>query len=218
MRFFNLDNRFWQLMFFTIDIVLLGILWILLSLTVVGFGPACTALYYAMAKSIRRERGRPFHEFFHALKQNWWKSMILGLILVLISVGLMAMDFPTLMEPLFSGTVTDELALFWAVVRLVVLLTVSMHIFPVISRFQVTVPKAALLSFLLSLRHLGKTVVLSLVFLILFVITYFFPVLTLFAPGLFTYFHTFREERILKQYILDAGIDISGEKDPWYME
>ncbi len=218
MRFFSADNRLWQMIFLLTDIILLGILWILLTLTVVGFGPASTALYYAIAKSIRRERGRPFYEFFQALKQNWWKSMFAGLILELLMVGLMALDYPVLMEPVISGTVSDGLDMFWAVLRVTLLLTVSMHLFPVLSRFQLTMPKAWLLSVLLALRHLGKTLVLSLVFLILFVATIFFPVLTLFAPGLFSYFQSFREERILKQYIEDAGIDISDADDPWYME
>ncbi len=218
MRFFSPDNKFWQMIFLTMQIVLLGLLWIVFTLTVVGFGPASTALYYAIAKSIRRERGRPFQEFFRALKQNWWKAMFTGLIVELLMVGLMMLDYPVLMEPFLTGDVSDDLAFFWAILRLVLLLTVSMHLFPVISRFQVTLPKVWVLSILLAMRHLGKTLALSLVFLILFVVTIFFPVITIFAPGLFVFFQSYREERILKQYILDAGIDISGEEDPWYME
>lgn len=218
MRFFSADNRLWQLIFLTTDIVLLGILWLLLSLTIVGFGPASTALYYAIAKSIRRERGRPFREFFHALKQNWWKSMFAGLIVYAIIVGIMLLDYGTLVAPLLNRTDVDGMKMFWAVFRLISVLTVSMHIFPVLSRFQLPFHKAWLLSFLLTLRHLGKTLALALLFVVLFIVTIFFPALPFFVPGFFTYFQSFREERILKQYILDAGIDISGEKDPWYME
>ena len=195
MRFFNADNRFWRLIILTADILLLGLLWTILTLTVVGFGPASTALYYAIAKSIRRERGRPFQEFFHALKQNWWKSMIVGLVLELIMAGLMMMDFTVLAEPFLTGDISDDPSFFWAILHLVLLLIFSMHIFPVLSRFQTTLPKAAMLSILLSFRHLGKTLMLSLVFLILFVVSIFFPVLSLIAPGLFTYFHSFREEK-----------------------
>ena len=95
MRFFSTDNRLWQLIFLTTDIVLLGLLWIVLSLTIVGFGPASTALYYAIAKSIRRERGRPFREFFHALKQIWWKSMFAGLIIYILMIGICLITLPS---------------------------------------------------------------------------------------------------------------------------
>ena len=104
------------------------------------------------------------------------------------------------------------------ILYLVLLLTISMHLFPVLSRFQISVPKTAVLSIMLVLRHLGKSLALSIILLILFVVSYFFPVAALVAPGLFAYYQSFREERILKQYILDAGIDTSGEEDPWYME
>ena len=218
MRFFSTGNRFWQLIFLITDIVLLGLLWLVLSLTVVGFGPASTALYYSIAKSIRRKRGRPFHEFFHALKQNWRNAMFAGLIVFVLMIGIMILDYDTLVVPLLNRTDVDGSKMFWAFFRLVALLTASMHIFPVLSRFQLPFHKAWVLSFMLTLRHLSKTLVMSLAFVVLYVVTIFFPALPFFVPGFFTFFQSFQEERILKQYILDAGIDISGEKDPWYME
>ena len=46
-----------------------------IGLTIVGIGPASTALYYATAKALRYERGHALKEFFHGLKASWKISM-----------------------------------------------------------------------------------------------------------------------------------------------
>ena len=75
------------------DIFIVSILWIVLCLTVVGFGPACSAAYYAMAKCVRRDRGNIFKEFWNALRSNFGQALLLGLLTTIFGVSLFFFDF-----------------------------------------------------------------------------------------------------------------------------
>ena len=72
-----------------IDVVWLGLLWLVCSLPVLTLGAASTALYYAMVKSVRHERGHATKEFFRAFRMNFRQATALWLIcLGVLAVGL----------------------------------------------------------------------------------------------------------------------------------
>ena len=56
------------------ELVVLSILWFFTSLPVVTIGVSTTALYYAMVKSVRMDRGYFFKEYFKAWKDNFLRS------------------------------------------------------------------------------------------------------------------------------------------------
>lgn len=66
-----------------VDLVALGFLTLLLCVPVVTACPAVTALYYSVAKSIRRGRGGPYREYFRSFKENLVQGMGLSVILAL---------------------------------------------------------------------------------------------------------------------------------------
>ena len=53
-----------------VDLVALGVLTLILCIPVVTICPAVTALYYSVAKSVRRGRGGPYREYFRSFREN----------------------------------------------------------------------------------------------------------------------------------------------------
>ena len=104
-KFFSVDNKFFTTINKIVDMMWLSILWsvcclpllflifsiivnyemLLLSIVLlpIGFitvGPASAALYYAIVKSVRRERSYATKCFFHAFKVNFKVGFISSMI------------------------------------------------------------------------------------------------------------------------------------------
>ena len=52
------------------DLILLGLVWSVTSVPLLTLGTSCTALYYAVSKSVRFGEGKPLKEYFRAWKEN----------------------------------------------------------------------------------------------------------------------------------------------------
>lgn len=61
-------------------LIVLSVCFLLCSLPLITTGAAASALYYAVAKSVRRERGYPTKEFFRAFKRNLKNGTVLTVI------------------------------------------------------------------------------------------------------------------------------------------
>ena len=66
-----------------VDLVALGVLTLILCIPVVTICPAVTALYYSVAKSVRRGRGGPYREYFRSFRENLLQGIALSVILAL---------------------------------------------------------------------------------------------------------------------------------------
>ena len=52
------------------ELILLGLVWLLTSFPVLTIGTSTIALYHAIVKSVRHERGYPVREYFKAFRQH----------------------------------------------------------------------------------------------------------------------------------------------------
>lgn len=215
MNFFNPENKFIRGLTDVFDLILLGLLWLLLSATVVGIGPASTALYYAVTKSVRKGRGKPVAEFIYALKQNWKQSLIVGIILTVLGIAVYLYDWNYIIVLITTGTVENTLLTVLAFVKILLLLGISIYIFPILSRFHIKLPKAILISLALTFRHIFRTLytVALLIAMILLVITA--PFIAWLLPGIFTWLLSIPMESILRKY---TPTDESNNADQWYLE
>ena len=112
----NPDNKFFSFMGKAFDIVVLNAIWLLLCVplpifTVVWIAqtenflfliltvlallpivPATTALYYAIVKSVRRERSYAIKEYFRSFFRNFKQGAVFSLLAILFAV-ILFIDF-----------------------------------------------------------------------------------------------------------------------------
>lgn len=198
-RAFSMDNPIFVFIGKAVDVIFLGILWLVLCLPIVTAGPASAALYYVMIKNVRRERGMLFKEFFGAFKENFKQGALLTLILVLYcAVGgacvyaahLMYMNdavgaiYPALSAGIFA--IPLVIALPW--------------LFPLLSRFNANIKTLIKGAFVFGISNLLSTLVLAaggvLCVLVAFIMPFLFPLL----PGVYAFASTFLVERGMRRY------------------
>lgn len=217
MKLLNPNSEFMQAMEGIFYLIVLGLLWLLISFTIVGIGPAAVALYYAVVKSVRRGRGTPFREFFSALKlkQNWLTALIIHILLLAFGWVLYAYDWNYIVLWIKTGTITDPLQTILAIVKIFFLLGMICYVYPVISRFKVTVPKALMLSVFFCVRYLWITILAVALLLLTALVALAYPALSWMVPGVFVWLLSYPVESILCKYVPDA--DRNGP-DTWYLE
>ena len=81
-----------------VDLFFLSILWSICTATILGSGIAGIALYYAVAKSVRKERDHAMRSFFKAIKENWKAGLLIGLLLMLFAASAYFVDVPAILR------------------------------------------------------------------------------------------------------------------------
>ena len=252
-KFFSADNKFFVLMSKIFDMLVLSVTWLLFSVSGLGvagycvgtgkveagsfvfyvllvlaaalttlIGPASTAFYYTVVKVIRRERSYMFKEFFRSFKLNFKQGVILGLIYEVLTV-LAIVDFLYLWETSQAGSKMGGMMLGAFLVLVIFTIFSVVYIFPVLSRFTVTIKNLIKWAFFMSIRHIGWTLLLAVMFIgsgvIMYLSFFYMPPLMFIMPGLYTILASFPMERIFKRYM--PAEEISGEEsgiDQWYNE
>ena len=191
------------------QLILLSLLWILGCLPLVTVVPATTALYYAVMKSVRRERGRAAGEFFQSFRRNLKRGIPITLLLALPG-ALMCVNLQALGAGENGGMAGANLLL------LILLAMTAVYISPVLSRFDMGIGKALKLSFVMAIRFLPYTLlILASAVLLGYVQFFLLPMPTvLLLPSLVCLGVTFLMEKALRKFM--------PEKKPgdvaWYYE
>ena len=251
--FFSSDNKFFVLMSKIFDMLVLSIMWLILSvsgLAIAGYligtgavvigsvpffgliivsmaltaltGPASTAFYYTVVKVIRRERSYLFKEFFRSFKLNFKQGMLIAFIYeILAFVGVV--DFLFLTETSGAGAKMNGVMLGAFLVLVIFTIFSVVYIFPVLSRFTVTTKNLIKWAFYMSVRHIGWTILLAVMFVGSAVLMYFsffyMPPLMIILPGVYTILASLPMERIFKRYMpQEEESDEESGIDRWYNE
>ncbi|MBP3617166.1 MAG: YesL family protein [Lachnospiraceae bacterium] len=251
--FFSSDNKFFILMSKIFDMLVLSIVWLLLSISglmLAGYfigtgivevgsglffvlllvsvfltclmGPASTAFYYTVVKVIRRERSYLFKEFFRSFKLNFKQGMLIALIYVIIAF-VAAVDMMFLLESSGEGSKMSGIMLGAFFVLVIFTVFSIVYVFPVLSRFTVTIKNLIKWAFFMSIRHIGWTLLLAVMFLGCGVLMYFsffyMPPLMVVLPGVYTLLASFPMEHIFKRYMpQEEESDEESGIDRWYNE
>jgi len=211
--FFDVDGPVVTFLTKTGELILLGLVYVLCCLPVVTFGAATTSLYNAVGKSIRHGRGYPVREFFRGMKQYFKRSTIAGLILLAWCVGLVLLN----MKAVHVEQSLQSFAAKGFVILVILTLAIAVYLFPILSRFRISVGGAFSMAFIISGQHFIVTLIhiavfAGLVYLYIFVI----PILTLlFIPAFWMLGSNLLLERVLKDYMPEPTEE---EKDRWYYE
>ena len=252
-KFFSADNKLFVLMSKIFDMLVLSVMWLLFSITgmfISGYfigtgkvefwspmffillivsaaltsliGPASTAFYYTVVKVIRRERSYLMKEFFRSFKLNFKQGVILGFIYEVLTF-LAVVDFLYLWESSQTGSKIGGMMLGSFFVLAIFTVFSVIYIFPVLSRFTVTIKNLIKWAFFMSFRHIGWTLLLAVLFIgsgVLMYFSFFFmPPLMIVLPGVYTLLASFPMEHIFKRYMpVEETSEEESGVDQWYNE
>ena len=198
-----------------VDLVALGVLTLILCIPVVTICPAVTALYYSVAKSVRRGRGGPYKEYFRSFKENILQGIALSVILALFcAVGFFAAVY--VVNRPQSGTVDFFYRATFFFSALVVFFVLAFGC-PVLSRFRFKTAQILLFSLRAALRFPLRTLGLAALWAALGAAFRFFPPALILAPGLGTFAATFLLEPAFRHYMPERS-EFDEGTDTWYLE
>ena len=220
--FFSPENKFLNALGKVFDLLVLSLMWLVLCLPIITIGPASTAFYYTVVKVIRRDRSYLFKEFFRSFKLNFKQGVIVTLIYVVLAV-LMVIDIDFAIQLTQDGSKIGSILYGVFIAEAVFVIFTLVYIFPVLSRFTVTIKHLFKWSFFMSVKHLGWTVLLAVLFVGTAVMMYmsflFLPPLCIILPGIYTLVASFMIEKVFKRYMpKEEESDEESGVDRWYNE
>ncbi|MBR6321906.1 MAG: glutamate--tRNA ligase [Lachnospiraceae bacterium] len=214
-RIFDMNNPVWQFMGKLFDAFILHFIWVICCIPIVTFGPATTALFYAMMRNVRDEDPHYVRAFFRSFKENLKQGIVIGLIFLIVGALLgYGMWFYTANRD--SGTMYSVL---WGInLAMIIIYTMTLqYVFAVQSRFYNTVSKTISNAFFMSIRHFGWTFVMIVIFALVYFLVFFvgFVPLLLIGYGLVVFLDAYILNHVFKPYV-KAAEEAQGteEKDP----
>lgn len=189
----------------------LSVLWLLFSLPLITFGPATMAAYHCAVKVIRRDRSKLLKEFTKAFRENLKAGMIVGTAALLVAALLV---LGVRVASVMSADSSLWAALSYVYFFLLVLLGCCvMFVFPVFSRFRMSVKQGLKLGLVSAFRHLFTAITCLLVWILAAQIFRFLPAMGIVLPGCCFVVCSLVIEPVLKSYTV-----ASDGEDAWYLE
>ena len=88
----NFNSRLYHYMSKLAECMILSLLWMALSLPVITFGAATSALYYCAVKVLRKDEGSAFKDFWRAFKSNLNQGVLTVLFAAVICILVVLID------------------------------------------------------------------------------------------------------------------------------
>lgn len=213
MGLFNYNNPVIKFMVKVANMMIVSLYWVLCCLPLVTILPACAGLYYATTHAVFKDGGggvtRAFFDAFKdACKPGILLSVIMDVLTVLIYLGII------------TGLQTWQENLFWAFYLaagfLIAFLLLSALIFlgPVLSRFSAGAVVVLRLAFYFSGRHIFRSVLYVLLFVVMVYAVDFFPLLLLIVPALYTDLIHGGVEKSMEAFISSSQLEETHESEP----
>lgn len=200
---FSFNGPLWRGLTFIGDVVVMHFLWLLCCLPVFTIGASTTALYYAAMKRIRTDEGSVSSNFFRSFKQNFRQSTIYWLLILVAGVVLyFDLNFTTTYDSALA-----KVLLVGCVLLTVLLWMTLLYLFPVQAKFESSLLGNLRNAFLLSVRHLPYTLLLTVIWAMVWLLLAIFPpftgLLIICGGGLLACFTAPIYIQIFRKYIPD---------------
>ncbi|MGB4659523.1 MAG: YesL family protein [Mobilitalea sp.] len=215
---FNMDNGFFTALGKICDMLFISVIWAILCIPIITIGPANTALYYVTVKVIRRERGYLYREFFKSFKLNFKRGALTG---VGLTVAYIILGFDLYWAWANLNGTNKASILFGVFVAITFLISCfAVYIFPILSRFDMTVKQLLKAASFMSMRHLPSTVGVLIITAAAIVGVIAIPIAIFIIPAVSTLLISFLMERVLKKYMPkeEEPSEEETKKDEWYLE
>lgn len=194
---FNPENSFWEFMTNMTNVLFVGLIWLICCLPIITIGASTTALYDYSLKLADSTDGYVLKSFFKAFKNNFVKSTILW-IFMLLGTGFLVIDAYICLR---MGTAFSKF-LFFAIIAIGILyFIICIYIFPVLAFFRVNVKEVIKNAFIMGVGNLPLTLLIIIILGIGGFIIYTVPYL-IFALGSFVaYVSSFCYLSVFKKYV-----------------
>ena len=208
---FNYDNGLMTTLGKICDCMILSILWCVCSIPIITVGASTAALYYAVNKSIRYNRGYAYKEFFSAFKSNFKQ----GTIVWLINLGLLlfgAYDCYILYQ--LRENISGAGIIIAVIIALYIFLIMWMtYVYPYMARFAL--PTKALMKncVILALAHFLRSVLLTVLFVAAVVASLTVPMAGIFVPVIYMVIANRIVERVFRKYMSEEDIEAEEERN-----
>ena len=130
-----------------------NLLWLLFSLPIFTMGAATTAAYYVIGKAIRDEDVHVLKDFIKSFKLNFKQGTIIWLVLS-VAIGIIYLNIKNI-------KLLGKIAAYLYPVQIVIaiqIIIVGIYIFPMLSRYEMSIKKLFTTSFFMAYRHLVTTI------------------------------------------------------------
>lgn len=173
---FNFEGPFFTFFSRIADLLLLNLLFLICSLPIVTIGASTTAMYYVTLKMVRNEESYITKSFFKSFKQNFLQATGIWLLILFVSIVL-ATDYRVVtneeIAALITSSAVKNIIMVATMIMTIFVAGISVYVFPILAKFDNSVKNTIRNAFLMSIRHLPKTVLLIIIPLIPAVILYF---------------------------------------------
>lgn len=153
--FFSIDSKLYKFMSRLTDLVKLNLMWLVFSLPVVTLGISTIAAYTVALKMAENEESYIARSFLKAFKDNWKQGLIMTFITILC-VWAVYLDFQ-----IFN--VVEENSVVFLIVGIITayVFTFSLlYAYPLLARYENTIPKTLKNSFSISMRYFFRSLLL----------------------------------------------------------
>ncbi len=198
-QLFSTDGVIYRFLTVTGNIIIATVLWLIGCIPVVTIGTSTAALYYTIVKSVRKEVGYVHAEFWRGYKLNLKKGAAATAALLALGL-LLGMEMRMVLE---NGVEVSRIWYSLSGLLILLMLLVTLYLFPVMSRFDMKLGKLCMLSFVMSIRFWYITLALGAgLAAVVLAQVYLLPIpLILLTPGLWCYASSFLVERVMKAYM-----------------
>ena len=210
-QIFNLDNKFFRGVSKLIDVIWLSILWLICSIPIVTIGAANTALYYAVNKCLRNDRGYVSSEYFHSFKENFKQSTIIWVILMVV-YAILGFDFYVMKKFAEMGQEIGKLYICFFVFAVIVSMW-GFYIFPYVARFENTIKNTLKNTLYMAISNIHWTICLLVVYIAMWLGLYLMPVSVLAMPAVYHILKNTVLEHIFKKYMAPEDLEAEQERN-----
>ncbi len=207
----KLKSRLLEVLSGLIDLLFAGILWLVCSLPVITVGASSTALYYAVVKCVRHNRGRLASTFFTSFRQNFRQATLIWLLFLLYLLVGAADAYAIGLMGYGAGSIPHIFS------RIFLMLPVFLFpwVFAFLSRFENTVKGSLKFCGWLMLRHPVQTMILAVELAGTFLIFWLLPQIIPLLPAAVCLLMSLTIEPVFRPLQQD---DKSASVDAWYNE
>lgn len=210
MKLFDLDSPLMRMLSRVADLLLLNLLAAICCIPIITAGASFTALHYMSLKLARNEECYIVRGFFKSFRQNFKQATVIWLIFLLV-LAVLAGDFYIMGQIESFNTVVKVII---TIVAILVLFT-GTFVFPVLAKFDNTIPRTIKNAFVISILQFPKTILMFILnwlpWILLVLVIQIVPLCLLFGLSAPAYASAFLYNKFFKK--LEVQIEEHNSED-----